>query len=55
MHFLIFLLLALSVFLYFSFQQFKKAESRRYLILLLIVDAWLIIVLTYLLYSAAFD
>ncbi len=55
MHFLILLLLALAVFLYFTFTLLKRPESRRYLVLLLIVDAWLTIVLGYLLYSAVFD
>ena len=55
MHFLILLLLALAVFLYFTLKLLRKPESRRYLILLLIVDTWLTIVLVYLLYSALFD
>ena len=55
MQFLILLLLALAVLLYNTFKLWKRPESRRYLILLLIVDAWLTIVLFYLLFSAAFD
>jgi hypothetical protein len=55
MQFLILLLFALSFFLYQTFRLFRKVELRRYLVLLLIVDAWLSIVLVYLLYSAAFD
>lgn len=55
MHFLILLLLALSIFLYFTFKLLRRPEYRRYLILLLIVDTWLAIVLIYLLYSAVYD
>jgi len=55
MQFLILLLLALAVLLYNTFKLIKRPESRRYLILLLIVDTWLTIVLVYLLYTAAFD
>ena len=55
MHFLILLLSALAVFLYFTLKLFRQPESRRYLVLLLIVDVWLTIVLGYLLYSAFFD
>ena len=55
MHFLILLLFALAVFLYFTLKLFRQPESRRYLVLLLIVDVWLTIVLGYLLYSAFFD
>ena len=55
MHFLILLLFALALFLYFTFKLLRRPEARRYLILLLIVDTWLMIVLGYLLYSALFD
>ncbi len=55
MHFLILLLFALAVFLYFTFTLLKRPESRRYLVLLLIVDAWLTVVLVYLLYSAILE
>ena len=55
MHFLILLLLGLSFFLYLTFRLLKQPESRRYLVFLLIIDAWLSIVLFYLLFSAAFD
>lgn len=55
MQFLIFILIILTVSLYFSFKLFKKREYWRYLVFLLLVDIWLIIVLGYLLYSALFD
>lgn len=55
MQFLIILLLVLSFFLYQTFRLWPKVELRRYLVLLLIVDAWLSIVLMYLFYSALFD
>ncbi len=52
MQFLILLLLGLTFFLYHTFKLMRRREAWRYLILLLIVDAWLIIVLLYLLSSA---
>ena len=55
MHFLIFLLFALAFFLFFTFKLLKQPGSRRYVALLLIIDAWLSVVLVYLLYSAVFD
>lgn len=55
MHFLILLLLALSVCLFFTFKLLRQVESRRYLVLLLIIDTWLMAVLGYLFYSAVFD
>ena len=55
MQFLILLLLALAFFLYLTFKLFKQPEYRRYLAFVFIIDAWLIVVLGYLLYSAVFD
>jgi hypothetical protein len=55
MHFLILLLLALAIFLFWTFKLMRRPESRRYLVFLLIIDIWLGIVLVYLLFSAAFD
>jgi|GEM_PF-3442898 len=55
MHFLILLLLALAFFLHLSFKLWKKPGAGRYLVILGIIDAWLVIVLGYLLYSAVFD
>ena len=55
MHFLILLLLALAFFLNLTFQLWKKPDARRYLVLVGIIDVWLIGVLSYLLFTAAFD
>jgi hypothetical protein len=55
MQFLIFILLGLSISLYFTFSLLKKRESWRYLVFLVLVDTWLSIVLIYLLYSAWYD
>lgn len=55
MQFLIFILLALAISLYFTFGLLKKKESWRYLVFLVLIDTWLSIVLIYLLYSALFD
>ena len=55
MQFLILLLAALSFFLYLTFKVIRQPESRRYLLFLFVIDAWLGIVLAYLLYSAIFD
>jgi len=55
MHFLILLLLGLSFFLYVTLRLWRQPGMGRYVVLLLIVDGWLAIVLSYLLYSALFD
>jgi hypothetical protein len=55
MHFLILLLLGLTVVLYFTFRLWRRSDLRRYLVLLLIIDGWLSIVLFYLFYSAIFN
>jgi hypothetical protein len=55
MQFLILILLALAISLYFTFGLLKKKESWRYLVFLILVDTWLGAVLIYLLYSAFFD
>lgn len=55
MQFLILLLFALAFFLYYTFSILRKPELRRYLVILILVDGWLLIVLGYLLFSALFD
>ena len=55
MHFLILLIFALSMALFFTFTLYRSKASRGYLAMLLIVDIWLSIVLSYLLFSAVFD
>jgi hypothetical protein len=55
MHFLILLLAALAFFLHLTFRLWKNPDARLYLALVGIIDAWLMIVLVYLLFSAAFD
>ena len=55
MHFLIFLLFALSVSLFVTFKIFRNKEARGYLAMLLVIDIWLSAVLFYLLFNAVFD
>jgi hypothetical protein len=55
MHFLIFLLIALAISLYFTFKLLRQRQSWRYLFFLLLIDIWLLVVLVYLFYSAIFD
>ena len=52
MHFLIGLLAALSVCLFFTFKWFRREQTRKFAWLLIIIDAWLLVVLGYLLVTA---
>lgn len=55
MMFLIFLLAGLALLLPLTFRIYRNPRLRGYLVMLLILDAWLLFVLGYLLISAAFD
>ncbi|MFA9421564.1 MAG: hypothetical protein ACERLB_15545 [Gammaproteobacteria bacterium] len=55
MHFVIVLLAAITFFLYLTMGVAKDPEKRKFFIVYLLVDTWLIIVFVYLLVSALSD
>ena len=55
MHFVIVLLAAITFFLYLTMGVAKDPEKRKFFIVYLLVDSWLIIVFVYLLVSALSD
>jgi hypothetical protein len=55
LHFVIVLLAAITFFLYLTMGVAKDPEKRKFFIVYLLVDTWLIIVFVYLLVSALSD
>ena len=55
MPFLILLLFVLALLLYLTIRLKHRKELRRYLIFLVIADVWVVLVLSYFLFSAVFD
>jgi len=55
LHFVIVLLAAITFFLYLTMGVAKDPEKRKFFIVYLLVDTWLIIVFIYLLFSALSD
>jgi uncharacterized membrane protein YedE/YeeE len=55
MHVLILLLAALAVFLFLTFKLARQPDMRRYLYFFILIDAWISLVLVYLLVTAVVD